>query len=494
MTSSSAAVASKRRLPASGQTQVVFVQLDPILKKLLEYVTKYRELTEQLLVVGSSSNSNNRINMNEPSSILERWIANVKSQVDCLHELQEAIQVTLGPPFAPSLLVLADYISLPLTAIFHILSQQEVTTNTTNNNTVLVSYLRKLHQAAAECIQIYTQVVTPPDTVENLPIAISLSSKHSIQFLVALTRGIPTANINVNATSTSPQDNDGHDKATKALDDGSDCWMAILHALRSVLKVCPTKDLVQALEGGLVARLVDCATTIVEGGKTSSMISSKDTVRLESVQLLQNLLDQTADDPNIWQSLFPGVLVALYRCLLSCHRQASTGQSVAVECGCLQCIQKLLRITLVPIQNKEQQLHHQGSSSAASSSKEVDGTSTATTMLQNLQLLARNTNEKRTPRPPSSSSSPPGLVDSSKTDFLSHVRERAVTPLHILLKQAMASKSSSVCLEATHLCQVVLVETNTCWRGTSLPEAAMECCLILQNTAGGKFNIFVARR
>jgi hypothetical protein len=441
-----------RRLPASGQTQVAFLKLDPILKELLENVTKYRELSDRLRAPG------------DRSDVSEQWVSNVKQQLEVLRRLQATIQ-TLGSPFAPSLLVLADYISLPLTAIFHI-SPQEQATNTNNNDSfVTVSYLRKLHQAAADCIQTYVQVVTPiamhkdEDDDENSPSVSSLSSKHSIQFLTALTRGLPTTS----AIAT-------QEIANAALDDGSDCWLAILYAIQAVLKVCPTQELVQALEGGLVARLVDCATTLIEG-----TFSSKETVRLESTRLLELLLDRVADHETVWQAMFPGILVALYRCLVSCHRQASTGQSVALECGCLECIQKLLRITLVP-------LHQEQIKGSTTTNDDTPSTAaTAVTMLQNLQLMARN-NANETHR---TSALPANLMtdDAKKSpDFLSQLQQRAVTPLILLLRQSIASTASSVCLQATHLCRVILVETNTCWSGTSLPEVAMECCLILQNT------------
>lgn len=483
-------VARSSRLPmASGQTQVVFVQLDPILKQLLDAVTKYRQLTEaatnarQQQVAGNASNHSS----NSESRLLEQWVINVKLQVKLLRDLQATIR-TLGPPFAPSLLILADYISLPLTAIFHISPDVRVSAASNGDHgsywqskNVSTTYLRMLHQEAADCIQMYSQLVTPvPMRTTPVP-SISLSSKHAIQFLVALTRGIPSSPVAIAANNkivVATMDN----KHTNALGDGSDCWLAILQALETVLKACPSsEELVVALDGGLVARLVDCATALVEGGRNNNSIDlvSNDTVRLESVQLLQTLFDQLAKYPKVWQAMFPGILVGLYRCLISCQRQASTGQSVALECGCLGCIQKLLRITLVPIHNHNKQAQQR------STNADVGAASTATTaMLQNLQLLARNANESRQSWPSAveSSSTTNEPKESSSANFLSQVQQRAVAPLIIILRQAMASKASSVCLQATHLCQVVLVETRTCWRGTSLPEVALECCLILQNT------------
>ena len=461
-----------RRLPSSGHTQAVFVQLDPILKDLLDTVTRYRDLSEAL--DGDTTTSNNELHA-------EKWVSCVKLQVKLLRQLQSTLQA-LGPSFAPSLLILADYVSLPLKAIFHIspaasstldeLEHDNSSSRATNcswhENKVLASHLRTLHGVAADCIRVYVQAVTPPTPPKDgtdAVLSISIAGKHSIQFLLALTRGIP-------ATSTSNQiqavGTIQNMNANNALDDGSDCWLSILHAMKTVLRVCPNEELRQALEGGmLVVRLVDCATTLVK-----AVASSNVTVRLEAVQLIYILLNQLANDSKVWQAVFPGVLVALYRCLLSCHHQASTGQSVALECGCLECIQTLLRITLVPIHKEVQE---KGSTTIVNSA----------TILRNLQLLARNANEMHHALSSSSEQDSKQISTNKKSsiDFLSQVQQRAVTPLIIILNQSMASKASSICLQATHLCKVVLVETSTCWSGTSLPENAMECCLILQTAS-----------
>lgn len=449
-------------LPTRGQSQVVFVQLDPILKQLLPLVTDFRQMSESL----TSKDDLEGV-------VTEAWVSNIQQQIQCLGRLQKAIQ-QLGHVFAPSLVVMADYVSLPLTAIFAI---SERCWNERNNQ-MATSHVRNLLVATAECIKVYVQTIHPsdksPSTTTTVP-TVLLSSKHCIQFLVALTRGIPRT-VNTKDSSTN------NHKET-SLDDGSNTLIAIFHAMLPLIESFPG-DLHTVLEGGLVVRLVDCATTVIAEGANNSRVLSM-VVRIEAAKVLQSLLQNIAH-AETWQAMFPGVLVALYRCTVSLRHDASTGQSIQLQCTCLQCIRQLLSISLL------------GPSSAqenATATKSIDSTTNVANMMQNLQLLAQKANAST--RANTTSSTTKSLAnnnnnnESSSTNFISLVQQRAVTPLLILMKQAMASKSVRVRLEAIQLCRVVLVETSHCWNGTSLPEAALECGLILQNDMGdGKWWYF----
>lgn len=407
------------RLSISRTTEVAFRQLDPILKSLLDLVTDYRKLTES---------------WNE--EVLEKWYSNIQLQLEQLDHLSTSIQ-SLGPHCAPGLLILAEYISLPLTAIFHV---SEVPTNDSKVEPVAINYLRKLQQSSADCIRIYVEAVSSPCHEKSNGPTMQLSTKHAKQYLVALTKGIPRTIVTQN---------------NMALDDGSTCWRSILMTIKQVLNLCSLQYQEDSSDRGLIVRLVDCGTAL--------LVHSKDVTRLESLHVLSTLMEQVSNDPTLWKSIFPGTLAELYRCLLSCRRQASTGESVAVECAVLRCIGTLLTVTLKGIQGEN------ASTSPAT-------TSTESALLEKINLLAQKSKASSSPTTTTSTT--------SSSDFLSQLQEKAVTPLILILKQSISSTASSVQLYLIQLCRIFLLETAPCWSGTSIPLVAMECCLILQHKSG----------
>ena len=91
-------------LPSS-QTQVVLLRLDPLLKDLLDAVTQFKQLVDKQ--DDGSGNGD------------EELFRVIQKVTECLEKIEQSVRV-LGVEFAPSLIVLANYIYLALTAVFHV--------------------------------------------------------------------------------------------------------------------------------------------------------------------------------------------------------------------------------------------------------------------------------------------------------------------------------------------------------------------------------------
>jgi hypothetical protein len=410
---------------ATGQTQVVFLRLDPLLERLLQFVTRYRDLVEGNIGVSDD----------------EHLFQVVQSQAEVLGQIQEALE-QFGAPFAPSLIVLADYVSLPLTAIFHIRTTRKSEGSTDDEETlrrwkIRQSYVRKLHLSAAKTIQAYVRACCDPSMdPNNESLSISLSSKHSIKFLVALTNAIPL---------------DLEKEAGNSLDAGSELWIALLSTVTTIIQG-GVGDLSDALEGNLVARLVDCTTSL-------SSFPNQD-VSLQALKSLQSILT-AAPKPLLWQSIFPGVFAALYRRIVKTHRYTPSGLSTSIVCQCLSLLTELFRVTLAPL--------------AGAAEHKVIAKS-ATAMLQQLQSIA-----KQSSRPDSENDDPPEQTP----NFSSRVQKSVVAPLSILLRQEVISPVPKVRVHLACLCQVFLKETRDCWKESKVLELALETCLILETDSEG---------
>jgi hypothetical protein len=396
--------------------------LDPLLQRLLKLVTQYRELVEK---TNSDSSRDN-----------ELLVEAIKSQIEVLDQVQKALK-QFGPPFAPSLIVLADYVSLPLTAIFHIKAPTILTddneSESIRRSQIRRSYIHKFYLSTAKTIQCYVQACSDLSTDSKDRLPVFLNSQHLIKFLIALTNALPS-------------DAELSNNSANSLDDGSELWIALLSTITTIVCVCKD-DISEAWDGTLVARLVDCTTSLSN--------SPKQDVSLQSLQALHSLLEASSK-PSLWQSMFPGVFASLYRRLVSIHRQTSAGLSVSIECQALSILTDLFRVTLVPL--------------ASNGKKE---TKSAKALLHQLESIARK------------SQLVPEVVEEDST-FLSQVKKRAVAPLCLLLRQEAISPSEKVRMYVASLCQVLLIDTRECWKTTNIQELSLEVCLIMETDPEGK--------
>lgn len=442
----------KKSHATSGKTQVVFVRLDPLLQKLLNLVTQYREFVDN--------------NNGEDDGM--RLVESIKSLLEVLDELYEAIK-QFGTTFSASLIVLADYVSLPLTSIFHInlepttaFDKETESEGSIRRQQIRRSYMHKLYLSTAKTIQCYVHACkekqdssTDEDPKDNqLHIPVTLNNKHLIQFLIALTNALPSD------VEPGGKINTTH---TNYLDDGSELCIVLLRTIETIVGVFKKDDnnLSDVWDGNLLARIVDCTASL-------SNNTPKQDLSLQCLQTLQTLLDATSSKLALWQSMFPGVFSSLYRRVISLHRQTSAGLSVSIECHALDILTELFRVTL-------------SSLGTIHTSKKVKS---ATALLHQLESISRN--QQRTVRGEMTPE------EDSSTSFLGQVKKRVVAPLCLLLRQEAISPSEKVRMHVVSLCRVLLVDTRECWKGTNIQELSLEVCLIVEASPEGK--IFTDRK
>ena len=430
---------------ATSATQVAYLRLDPILRTLLNLITQYREQTE--------TNNDDE----------QQIIGLLRAQTNILtNELQQTIQ-QLDPP---SLIVLAQYISLPLLAILHATSlhisinQIERTTATSTTTTqnsdgqclVRRSEIRTLQQATAQTIQCYVEIcggtTAPPNNHNSTTLSVSLPHAYIVKFLIALETVVPS----------SGQQEDT-EKTQISLEDGSACRLAILQAIHAISLQLQTSSgladtVAAALDGALVARLAEACSDslLLYTHKSPEQLS----LSLQALGTLSSLMTGISD-PNLWQRIFPGIFTSLYRFLVLQARRRNNTLPEFLECQGLKTLISLLCLTLIPPARKET----------------VATPASVLIQLQSLALVENKGTTMDTTTP------------STPTSFLDHVNLRLVTPLHTLLHQVLLSPYSKVRLEATNLCRMLLMETRPCWKDPKLPDLALECCLVLEQDAQG---------
>ena len=448
----------------NGQTQVVFVRLDPLLQELLQSLTHYQEL------VGRSSAEQNNNDNNGPrkddhdetnnnNNVDQLVIQNIQSTIRILEKLQNALE-QLGPPFALSLILLADYISLPLTAIFHVKTDDQKTHRDEEHKDpnegrrrwqIQRSYVRKLYCSTANVIGCYVQTCcSVPHSDDRMDDALrtSLKSSHLIKFLISLANAFPTS-------GGGGGDRKADDIFSNTLDDGSDLWISLLDTIMTILSVCD-EDLSEAWDGTLVARLVDCMTMVLASSKQQE-------VCFKSLQALQCLLESSSKH-SLWQSIFPGIFASLYRHMVGLHRQKSYGLSVSIECQLLSVLTKLFQVTLLPLANRD-----------------FDDTQTksAKALIQQLEIIAKKSQ---------TDSQTKEEEEAEPSNFVTEMNQRVVAPLSVLLRQEAISPSDKVRLEVLSLSSILLIDTRKCWTSTRMKETSLEICLMLQVDAEGTFD------
>jgi hypothetical protein len=455
---------------ATSATQVAYLRLDPILRTLLNLITQYREQTE--------TNNDDE----------QQIIGLLRAQTKILDQLQQTIQELDD---RPSLIVLAQYLSLPLLAILHATSisssSSETTTTTTttttqNNRQCLVrrSEIRTLQQATAQTIQCYVEICggtsAPPNNNHNhnnsTALSVSLPHAYIVKFLIALETAVPSSGLVV-------QEEVGDQEKTQisqSLEDGSACRLAILQAIHAISLQLQTSssgladNVATALDGALVARLAEaCSDSLLlyqhHHHKSPAQLSA---LSLQALETLSSLMAGISDS-NLWQRIFPGIFTSLYRFLVLQARRRNKNLPELLECQGLKTLISLLSLTLrLPPALKET----------------VVATTPASVLLQ-LQSLALENKGTTTmdTTTPSSTRSP--------TSFLDHINLRLVAPLYTLLHQVLLSPYSKVRLEATNLCRMLLVETRGCWKEPKLPDLALECCLVLEQDAQGTHTSYI---
>jgi hypothetical protein len=377
---------------------------------------------------------------------------------------------------------------------------------------VTQSKIRTIHRSAAICLRTLVHAITthPPTSITQSPSMPSAGRfPHVKPCIMALLRGLATptdtsmaTNVSDSRTSAKTASSSSSSWSKSSLEDPTVTWIEIMITLRQLLQVYQEEEERTTLPTthDLVLRLVGEVTTTMtwmmmnrnrshtnsSRATTTTTTSHAGTVQLqiESVAVLSMCMDKV-NDAGLWQAMFPGTLATIYQCLVSCHRQTSTGRLVQLECSCLGFIQQMLLITLQPIQEERFRGASRDNSHLVSK---------AAVMLQNLAHVASSPSRKGIDqRSEESATSTIGVSASSaltseppppSSDFLCNVHDKAVPHLIILFKQSSTLRSSpKVMIQAIQLARTILIDTNLCWKECrhNVVESALECCLILQH-------------
>lgn len=441
----------------STSTAVVFARLDPILKRLLEGLTSLKASLSSLSIQdcdkedGDNDRETSFVRLvksitNELESLSRgmRLEAEFSKEKQQLHQQQQKQQRRLN--HAKALCLLTKYITLPLTAVFHLPlrdiynappTHNNGNSNDNNNNytsktdtkthrgkqgnqhdrklEIRRSYVYQVYRLAAVAIRTFIEETTITTTTVNRPRETNPSSvthastiqQHNllqtntwIEHLIALIHSMPTyTEINGTTTPSSPSVAAAI-SSSSSLDDGSDAFVEILGAARSLL-LCfddnrgdgTAKDghkdpvtvlLVEAWHGTLSMRLVDCLTAFITSGDPNDPNRSKGfspRVHGAALETLFSLLQVTAPStatamamaaieeegsksyasslsassaPAFWRAVFPGVFAALYHRIASRSKASSSSSSpstttfakIQIQHLSLESLILLLRITL----------------------------------------------------------------------------------------------------------------------------------------------------
>jgi hypothetical protein len=523
-----------------GPTQIVFLRLDPILQRLLSVVTQLKTLcdSDDGRQTGGDNYSNNNDNqilfrlIKDIVKILDELTAVIASFGRVEHQGQQNNNVFVSP-----LALLVDYISLPLTAIFHLkLTAMPITIQPSSTDLdtdadryrqiqIRMAHIESLYISAAQTIRVYVEACTSQSTnTSSAPptTTTTLKQQNLIKFLIAMTSRLPTEE------REQQQDQDQLSSSSRRLADQSHMASSLLQSINTILPLCQdSQNLLDVWQGGLVMRLADCAAYLStygsDGGgdgdgrgrttksskqsdkkkhdtthshenqKSSSSIIKQ--VHLQGLETLHLLLEKTGyiassslskqpspSSSSFWRSIFPGVFVAVYREILNIHRVASTGLVISVEEKALTVLNDLLRTVLVVATTNndhasKEKNNPQGTKTSTDTNESILQQLTSMALTQNLATNSSQQDETAATTTP--------VGSNGFSAFEEKVRDRVVAPLTVVIRQESMSKSISIRRHVVALCRILLLDTRAIWRKTSLEQTPLEVCMMLQQDSEG---------
>ena len=313
------------------------------------------------------------------------------------------------------------------------------------------SRMRAAQGAAVQVIQTLLSLeVKSSEFIPSLP---PVPLKVQQKFLLALIETLPTG-MDDSHSSTPPN-------SSTSLDDGSSLYGQVLVTLQLLLL---QKHL--RLEFLALARLLDSCTACLHRPKLVD--AAAETLKQCLEQMTENNLE--AAEPVIWKRMFPGIFLALYRCLMQNHKKSSL-----VDVDCLVALRLLFQSTL-----PEQATLISAQSMVARLQKLCLKGDT----VDNVQKESSNTSSETGKDASNSMHRASSSSNSSQEDeeefFLQQLNQRTVGLLTVLLTQCRGSKYEQVRLETANLCRLLL-ERQHCWKDASeIPRLALESCLLLQ--------------
>ena len=479
----------KRHLPGSERLgKLLFLRLDPILRNLIAVIQRHKEIIRARADFAIRDEHGDQHYEEEEEE--ERILSLHKAEGKLLKGLQEAItgfpsdELVKASAISPSLLpnqiaasmvVIMDYISIPLVAIFQrptISTEIDTDTNGRGNDHIRRKfYIRQ--SAEWKSITLAARIFTTClETIKQGRASADIPAEKAVQWIIACASSLPSGKKIVEQTTVSFEES--------GLDRGKEYLEALLNTIAVLLKSkndALANEITKALDGALLAHLADSCISVVAPPATFSLSTA-----LQALKTLDVLLDEVPD-VSMWRSLFPGCFTGLFRTLITGLRASkSTPQStLKVLEACLRSFMKFLCLTL---QSKDQ------IADAGDNSMELN--------LAGLKSLAQSTRGESTETIPvnddtrkilgdSSESSRNRMLGKSKslpTDklFLSEVNSRLPGPLSVLVKFLIAAPLPSVRQRGAELCQLIMLDTRSSWNAENLENLglmALESCLVL---------------
>jgi hypothetical protein len=478
--------------------KAVFLQLDPVLGVLLKLIQQYQATiqAERAILTQNSQSPHQAASI---SQLQEQVLSMLQTQCVVLDRLRKLLQdfpsssssqqqhqqlALSDQQVGRSLVILWDYLSLPLLAVLRGTTKGQAdwsvlllasSSSSSNQQQQQQEQIRIRQSASWKCIERAARTLTVTLQLVHKGNQ-RLSNKVIMSALIPCTTALPSGR-EISQSNGNGNDNSSSSSSTTSvavgatMDRGEDSCAAILEAIATLAVPCNSQqqaeetdslaqEIAGALGGALVARVVDSCVALIAPDQPKEPSTVLLSQALKTVKALMNAIPI----PRVWRGVFPGCFAGLYRRLLHSLRVGKPSLSGVVVEG-IQVLCLLLQQSLQP----------------SSEAQAVVATTTESIVadLQSLVLVASSSAP--------STDEPTGETDSSArgdgSAFLVQAKQRLPAPLTVLVNLLMSARSPAVRKQATGLFRTVLVDTRACWVCTAdaFMSSAMEACLVLSN-------------
>jgi hypothetical protein len=474
--------------------KAVFLQLDPVLGVLLKLIQQYQATiqAERAVLSQNSQSPHQAASINQ---LQEQILSMLQTQCVVLDRLRQLLQdlpssslqqqhqqqlALSDQQVGRSLVILWDYLSLPLLAVLRGTSKGQAEWSTLLSASSSSSN-QKLHQqeqirirqsASWKCVERAARTLTVTLQLVHKGNQ-RLSNKVTMSALIPCTTALPSGREIAQSNGNDKSDSNRIGSSTTSvevgatMDRGEDSCAAILEAIATLAVPCRSQQQAEqidslaqeisgALGGALVARVIDSCVALIAPDQPKEPSTVLLSQALKTVKAFMNAIPI----PRVWRGVFPGCFAGLYRRLLHSLRVGKPSLSGVVAEG-IQVLCLLLKQTL---------------------QTQAAVTTTTESIVANLQSLVLVAN-KSVPSidEPKDDTDSSGCSDGSA--FLLQAKERLPAPLTVLVNLLTSARSPAVRKQATGLFRTILVDTRACWVGTAdnFMLAAMEACLVLSN-------------
>lgn len=279
--------------------KLLFLKLDPTLRCLLAVLQQQQQHQEGNTVTTAMELEKE-----------EKLLGLFRAETKLLKEAQQTLQDFFANSYsaqpedtAGALVILMDYLSLPVVAILRRpLTSNRNTTNTNDveesdpqkrKRLIRQSAERKSILVASQTLQMCLQFLGSRQKNAESPSGKQISQSKLLDLILAFSSALPTGQ------ELAQQSTDFN---SRGLDRGEDYLESLLEVLSQLLQLVQggqQEALANAMDGSLLAHLAD----VCVAAATSDFFS--ETTIGKALTLLQNLLE-VVPDVSIWRALFPG--------------------------------------------------------------------------------------------------------------------------------------------------------------------------------------------